>query len=264
MQERVLIAGFGYLGKKLAQILLEQNYLVYAIKRQKIDDEQNITFIYGDVNDLSADDIPEIDYAFFLLAPNNFSEDNYRRTYIDSLLSFCNIIKKKKVKKVLFSSSTSMYEQTDGSLVSEETNVNPQNFPGRIMLEAENILKDNCENPIIARLSGIYGRERGDIYKTLDNVANPLFYSNRIHQEDACSALLYLMKTEKTHETFIITDSNPEQYKNIATWLERGTKINPHPKRYSNKRLSNAKLIETGFKFKYPSYKEGLKDIIRK
>ena len=264
MQERVLIAGFGYLGRKLAHILIENNYLVYAIKRQKIEDEQNVHLIYSDINNLTADDIPDIDYAFFLLAPNSFNEENYRRTYIDSLLSFCNIMKQKKVKKVIFSSSTSMYEHTDGCIVNEETNVDPQKFPGKIMLEAESILKENCDNPIIARLSGIYGKERGDIYKTLENVANPLFYSNRIHQEDACNALFYLMKKCKTPETIIITDSNPEQYKNIASWLNIEPKINPNPKRFSNKRLSNAKLIATGFKFKYPSYKEGLSDIIRK
>jgi nucleoside-diphosphate-sugar epimerase len=261
MNEKILIAGYGYLGKYLANELVKNNNTVNVIKRSHIDTENGINFIFKDINSIQANDIPDIDYIFYLLAPNSFNEQEYLKTYVNGLTRLCKALKNQHIKRLIFISSTSVYEQNDTSIVDENSAAEPNNFPGKTMLAAEKVLKESKINYIIARLSGIYGPHRPGI-----NISRPdEFFSNRIHVHDACNALIHLMKLKDPYDIYITTDCAPSKYKDIKNWLHQNQIIpnqKPTKRALTNKRLSNKRLLESGFSFTYPSYKEGLKSII--
>ena len=60
--------------------------------------------------------------------------------------------------KILFTSSTSVYAQCDGSRVTEESETKPLRETSRILLETENFVLD--KGGIVARLAGIHGPGR--------------------------------------------------------------------------------------------------------
>ncbi len=59
---------------------------------------------------------------------------------------------------MLFTSSTSVYAQRDGSWVTEESETKPARETGRILLETEEFVLGH--GGIVARLAGIYGPGR--------------------------------------------------------------------------------------------------------
>ena len=135
---------------------------------------------------------------------------------------------------------------------------------------------------VIIRASGIYGTHR---FTMLDQLKNKqLNYSqvpqisNRIHVLDCAQALLHIMLLKEREPMYILTDSEPTPTNTIHAWLsatigipiEHNTKDNeqsPPPESTAHKRskhryISNAKLLESGFKFNYPSFKQGIKAIL--
>ena len=263
MTKHVVIAGYGYLGKELARLFLEHNFRVTVIKRTQIEKVDGINFVYTDICDLKKRHIPQADLAFYLLSPDSFSECEYDKTFVKGISAFCNALNGANVEKIIFSSSTSVYEQKDGSIVNEKTKTNPKMFPGKKILEGEKILESIDIDTFCLRFSGIYGPGRDKIVNTINKVNNLYSFSNRIHKEDACKILFYFANNDIKPGTYIATDCLPEKYINIASWLKICIKPE-HQKtkrEISNKRLSNAKLLSTGYKFIYPSYREGFQHI---
>ena len=60
--------------------------------------------------------------------------------------------------KLLFTSSTSVYAQRDGSWVTEESDAKPMRETSRVLLETERLVL--ADAGIVARLAGIYGPGR--------------------------------------------------------------------------------------------------------
>src|SRR5436190_18271735 len=65
---------------------------------------------------------------------------------------------------MLFTSSTSVYAQRDGSWVTEESQTKPARETGRILLETEELVLG--DGGIVARLAGIYGPRRSALLST--------------------------------------------------------------------------------------------------
>ncbi|MEE3003292.1 MAG: NAD-dependent epimerase/dehydratase family protein [Pseudomonadota bacterium] len=274
MQKKVLIIGYGYVGQKLAEILLKDNYKVFAIKRQKILNNHEVSTIYSPIEKLSPEDIPnDLTYVFYLLSATEYSEEAYNFAYKHCLERTYQLIKKQaNIKRFIFCSSTSIYEKVDGSWCDEYSVTNPSAFPGKTMLAAENFIFSQKLPAVSVRLSGIYGPNRARI---IENVRKnkPSFsdsYTNRIHRDDAARALYHLMKLKNPLQVYLATDSYPEKQKNIEMWLASVLNIklkniateDNSKRNKTNKRLRNKNLLESGFKFNFPNYKKGLLDIL--
>jgi nucleoside-diphosphate-sugar epimerase len=176
---------------------------------------------------------------------------------------------------MLFTSSTSVYAQRDGSWVTEESQTKPARETGRILLETEELVLGH--GSIVARLAGIYGPGRSALLsKFLAGAAiidprNDRFV-NQIHRDDIASALFLLLnRPSPAREIYNVVDDQPILKSHCYHWLAE--KLNrplpPVRKRGgqrkrgdSNKRVSNAKLRGIGWTPRYPSFAEGMEKSI--
>src|SRR5882724_8701892 len=81
--------------------------------------------------------------------------DEYRRIYHDGARNLLELL---EPPTFLFTSSTSVYAQTDGSWVAEESEAAPKRDTAIVLRQTENLVLER--GGIILRLAGIYGPGR--------------------------------------------------------------------------------------------------------
>jgi len=193
---------------------------------------------------------------------------SYRQIYLNGAR---NLLDRFVGTKMLFTSSTSVYAQRDGSWVSEESETKPARETGRVLLETEKVILSR--SGAVARLSGIYGPGRSALLtKFLANTAivdpeNDRFV-NQVHRDDIASALFLLVSGEwQERQIYNVVDDQPIPQSDCYRWLAQ--KLNrPLPpilelteqrkRGDTNKRVSNAKLRSLGWTPQYPTFAEGM------
>lgn len=173
----------------------------------------------------------------------------------------------------IFVSSTSVYGQTQGEVVTEESPAEPASATSRILREAEDAAL--VAKAIVVRSSAIYGPERGVLFQKFFRgeaviEGDGLRWINQIHRDDLVGALEHLAEAGELEQIYNATDDAPVTYRDFYAWCSEFLKkpmppsgpVNPQRKRgLTNKRVSNAKLRATGWSPRYPSFREGLKDV---
>jgi nucleoside-diphosphate-sugar epimerase len=171
----------------------------------------------------------------------------------------------------IFVSSTSVYAQAQGEVVTEEFPAEPFTATGRILREAEKIAL--ASDATVVRSTGIYGPNRGMLFEKFRRdeaviEGDGLRWINQIHQRDLVSALAYLIEHGTPGEIYNASDETPVTYLDYYTWCAEFLQkpmpplgpVNLNRKRgLTNKRVSNTKLRATGWQPIYPSFREGLK-----
>src|SRR5438552_14493251 len=119
--------------------------------------------------------------------------ETYRQVYLDGAR---NLLESFPGSKLLFTSSTSVYAQRDGSWVTEESETNPTRENGCILLEAEKLVLDR--GGIVARLAGIYGPGRSALLSKFligTAIVDPENYRfiNQAHRDDIASTFFFLL-----------------------------------------------------------------------
>lgn len=280
---RLLIAGYGDLGMRVAhRVLQDPTNHVWGLRRTRPDDLDKMlgfSWFQADLsNPESMKNLPAgITHILFSAAPNARTESDYRAVYFDGLRNVVQSAYSSALKRVLFISSTAVYGEHGDEWVNEETPVNPKNFNGRVLLEAEQWLssfgREHALTTLNLRLSGIYGPGRMALLEKLKlgQVGAPpsgAHWSNRIHVDDAAAAIVHLMGFEHPQSTYLITDSTPLPMRTLYGALAQQVggpipSISESPAFVGSKRLSNAKLRETGFVFQWPDSRDGYRDIIQ-
>ena len=257
---RVLVAGFGYLGKALGHLLVEEGHNVFGLRR-KIDNSSKIFQISADVSDSSSlKNLPSnLDFVFFTATPDASDEKAYRELYVKGLRNLSEAL---APIPILFTSSTSVYGQDSGELICENSVTAPRGFRGQVLLEAESFASSTL------RLAGIYGPGRSrslDVIRSGEATYSPGKILNWIHRDDAAAALSHLMGFFAREQLYIGVDSEPIDSEVFYKWLAKISQ-SPVPRKGpvagKNKRLSNLKLKETGFEFKYPTFRDGFQALL--
>ena len=273
---RILIIGCGDIGQAVAVEFFAQGHHVTGLKRHPPSSKQDIHYIKADINKAETLNLLTGDFqqAIIILSPDSSSTEAYRvvfETGINNLL----IALTKKIS-ITFISSTRVYAENNGEWVNEQTLANACDPKSRLILQAENkILAHNPLNTII-RFSGIYGRAKGYFLQQIKN-ANPIqqhpsYYTNRIHRSDCIGVIVHLINKkiagDKLEPLYLATDSEPSSKWDVACYLAKQMNCNkpiasPESEQNSqNKRISNQRLIDSGYPFKYPSYQQGYQKII--
>lgn len=277
----VLIVGCGYVGVALGKALADEGHLVRGMRRNPENMPPSIQPLRADIHDEGlADLLPGgLDFIFYTVASGGGGEDGYRAAYAQgpkNLLKALDL-KRESPRRIFFTSSTAVYAQTDGRRVDEESSTQPTHYSGRILLEGERAFLESNHPATILRLSGIYGPGRT---RLIDSVRagkaevqeGPPRYTNRIHRDDCAGALAHLMRMDAADEIYLGVDDEPADRRNVLNWLADRLGV-PHPRvaesreapstrAATNKRCSNARLKATGYRFLYPSYREGYAEII--
>lgn len=275
----ILIAGCGDVGTATAK-LLAKNHRVYGLRRSTKMLAKEIIAIQADlVKPETLLQLPDIDIVLYCAAPSKLAQENtvdiYRKTYLEGLSNVLAALKK-PAQHVFFTSSTSVYHQHEHQWVDEKSSTQPQSDTARMMLLAEQQLSScNASAATIVRFGGIYSADRLHFFKrvaagqTYDT--NPIQYSNRIHVDDCAGILSHLVNKLANDVAiaplYLACDSTPAPLSEVSQWIAQQLQVTPSnvaPSRNTgSKRCNNRLIIESGYHFIYPSFKEGYRDAVQ-
>jgi nucleoside-diphosphate-sugar epimerase len=189
--------------------------------------------------------------------------EEYRQVYLEGIRALYFLL---EPRQLIFTSSTSVYAQNDGSWVDEDSPAEPQRETGRILVEAEKFVL--ARGGAVARLAGIYGPRRSVLLqKFLTGEAviedGGARFINQVHRDDAASAFFRLAAT-RAQGVFNVADSTPASQRETYAWLAEhfgralppeGTADVDRKRGVTNKRVSNAKLLSLGWTPRYASFR---------
>ena len=283
---KVFCFGFGQVAKHFVKKIINQNLTLdlSVTSRQETHREtfEGISFTsYEFENDKFDRDInskiKEADYILVSVPPIS-GEDIVIKNFKDSL-------KTVKPKWITYLSATSVYGDHNGEWVDERSETKPSTLNGKNRLKAENdwrvFSKENNLPLQIFRLSGIYSKQN-NILKRLKTgqakiIKKEKHFFSRIHVEDIANILFISLKKFKTNEIFNISDDQPASQEEVAVYGALLLKMNkPNPLKIEDleegmlkdfykesKKVDNKKIKNFfNYQFIYPSYKEGLDNIV--
>ncbi len=201
----------------------------------------------------------------------------YRSVYLEGTRTVLDWLRSQPLKRYAYTSSTSVYAQTDGSWVDESSPATPAGETGSLLRDTEDLLLDaNRERSVpavILRVAGIYGPGRGFLFqKFLAGEAtisgDGSRFINMVHRDDVASALVRLMDPTLAAGIYNCVDDEPLPQGEFLRWaaqsLDRPVPPSaPEPapgtrkRGVSHKRVSNARLRATGWAPAYPSWRDG-------
>ncbi|WP_319380765.1 SDR family oxidoreductase [Thiomicrorhabdus sp.] len=275
----ILIAGCGDLGCLLGQSLSNDGHTIYGLRRHTDDLPESIHPIQSDLSH-SLPKLPDsIDYVFYMASAGKYKDAAYYQAYVQGVKNTLTAIGDKNVRRFFFISSTSVFGQSDGELVNENSPTSGKNFSTRRLLEGEELVLNSDLPGTVVRFGGIYGPGRTHLIDLVTQGKAHCMedvWSNRIHSSDCVGILKHLMKLdmkapEQVDPLYIGVDDQPTLSCEVYDWLAEQLSVpdvehsepteNSRMMR-SNKRLSNAKIRATGYQFIYSTYQDGYRELL--
>ncbi len=275
MTERVLLAGCGDVGLRVAQQLRRRGDAVYALRRQPPPPgEDGIEWLRGDLTQPDTlRGLPAgITQLVYLPTPDRRDAAAYRAVFVDGLRHLLAALGEAPLRRVIFVSSSAVYGDHRGAWVDEQTPAAPPTFNGAVLLEAEQWLARQPLRPVVLRLAGLYGPGRLHLLDRLRAAAVQVprdtpHWANRIHVDDAAAATTHLLQLADPHLCYLGVDSTPLPldvlYDELARLVGASPPRNgPPPTGVGSKRLSNARLLASGFVPRWPDSRDGYAALI--
>jgi nucleoside-diphosphate-sugar epimerase len=272
----VLIVGCGYVGTALGMRLAATGHIVWGLRRSAEGLPPGIRHVAADLTaPETLQELPRaLDVVFYTAAPNGSDAAAYRAIYVDGLRHILEALvhQHQSPRRVLFTSSTAVYAQSDGEWVDETSPTEPRHFSGCRVLEGERLLLDGPFPATVLRLGGIYGPGRTSlIARVRQGLATcrggPPLYTNRIHRDDCAGALHHLMTLPEPDALYIGVDHEPADQCVVLRWLADQLGAPPPSveassgadsrRHRTNKRCRNARLVASGYAFHYPTFRQG-------
>lgn len=279
---RVLIIGCGYVGLPLGTELVKQGHEVFGLRRTDSADLKaaGITPLIADITKpetLSA--LPkQFDWVVDCVASGGGDAEDYRKLYLQGTRNLIEWLAATPPKKFVYTSSTGVYGQTDGSLVKETSPTEPAVDTAKVLVETEKVLLEAAQQKklpaVLLRSAGIYGPDRGYLLKQyLKNEARlegrGTRILNMIHRDDLIGVIIAALKSGRPGEIYNAVDDEPVTQHTFFEWLAGtlGKYLPPsvpedleaaRKRGTTNKKVSNRRLkMELGYQFKYPNFRKG-------
>lgn len=273
---RVLIAGCGRIGTRLGQHLAAEGHDVTGLRRRAEPLPAPLQTRRADLLDPAAlraavaDLSPE--RVYYIATPDAFTDEAYERAFPSGLRHLLAALGGPP-PRLVFVSSTGVYGQDDGGWVDETSPTDPPAFSGRRLLEAEAVTRAGATEPVVVRFGGIYGagRERmlAKVRRGDPCSGDPPRYTNRIHEDDCVGILAHLGALTDPESVYLGVDSAPCTQCELMDWLAdrlgltRPARGAAAPARGGSKRCRNDRLLASGYRLRYPSYREGYEAMLR-
>ena len=282
---RVLIVGCGYVGLPLGARLAREGHEVFGLRRNPAAEPElraaGINPLFADItHPTELKKLPGgFDWVVHCVAAGGDVE-NYRQIYFEGTGRLLDWLAKDPPRKFVYTSSTSVYGQNDGSWVDETSPAEPAAGTAQILVATENLLLRAATADggrpgfpaIILRVAGIYGPERGHGFKQfLRGLARiegeGSRFVNMIHRDDVGGCILAALQAGRPGQIYNAADNEPVTQLHFYQWLAAALEKEMPPaesesvsrrRGITNKRVSNAKLrAELGYTFQFPDYRAG-------
>jgi nucleoside-diphosphate-sugar epimerase len=276
----LLVIGCGDLGSAVARHFVEQGWDVCGVRRSAAD-MPGVRMVRADVTQpatLAALREIAADFVLIALTPGGFSDERYRAVYVDGLAHLLDNLNRTRLRRLVWVSSTSVFEQDDGSALDENCPAHPASFSGRRLLEAEQLLARANLPHTCVRFGGIYGPGRDRLLQQLRSgrrsPAQPQKISNRIHRDDAVGMLQFLLQCAADgvalDALYLGVDTAPTPIAEVERWFAHylhldydAMTVAAGEARGGNKSCSSARVQALGYRFNYPTYREGLPTLLQ-
>jgi nucleoside-diphosphate-sugar epimerase len=281
---RVLIIGCGYVGLPLGGALVRAGHEVFGVRRGTVGAEElrahGVTPLIADIT--RREDLQKIpgpfDWVVNTVSSTKGGAEEYRAVYLEATRQIIEWLSARPPQKYLYTSSTSVYAQTDGSWVTEESPTKPTGETSRVLVDTEELLLQAAREKnfpaVILRVAGIYGPERGHLFQQylrgearLAGDGSRLI--NMIHRDDVARAIVAALEHGPAVRIYNVADDEPVTQREFFTWLS-GQLARPMPppaseeenarrkRGLTHKRVSNRRLRdELHCELNYPTFRQG-------
>jgi nucleoside-diphosphate-sugar epimerase len=286
---RVLILGCGYVGLPLGAELVKQGHSLFGLRRSAADELQaaGITPLLADITRAeSLAGLPrDFDWVVNCVASGGGGAGEYRQLYLQGTRNLVEWLAATPLKKFVYTSSTGVYGQNDGEIVTEESPAEPETETANVLVETEKVLlaaaREKNFPAVILRVAGIYGPERGYLLKQylrgearIEGRGERIL--NMIHRDDLIGVIIAALESGQTGQTYNAVDDEPVTQLNFFEWLAEalGKGLPPlatadeastRRRGLTNKKVSNHNLKrELGYQFKHQNFRQGYEAEIRR
>lgn len=274
-----LIIGCGYLGQRVAAIWRAQNHRVFATTRSVTRAEEwralGLQPILCDVLDSASLRFwPRVESIVYSIGLDRSSGVSMRSLYVGGLANVLAVLPQ-PAPRFVYVSSTSVYGQTDGEEVNEQAATEPHEESGKIVLEAERLLRSRLPSAVILRFAGIYGPGRlmrGQAIKVGEPIVGDAEkWLNLIHVEDGAAVVAAAEERAAAGSIYNVSDGFPVRRRIFYTKLGEvlgaprprfvplaaGAVVPPHER--GHRRIVNRRVRDDlGVTLRYPDYETGL------
>ncbi|MCD8533672.1 MAG: NAD-dependent epimerase/dehydratase family protein [Verrucomicrobia bacterium] len=271
----------GYVGLETGRRLVREGHEVYGIRRS-LDPHLAANGIHPIIGDITKPQFwqqlrPEFGWIINCVSSSRGNADVYREVYLRANQFLMHWLNDTEIDRYVYTSSTSVFGQRDGSWVDESSQIEPLTDTARILVETEQCLLEAARTQsvpaVIVRLSGIYGPDRGFLFQkfvsgeaALDETGDR--YMNMIHRDDAASGIISACQKGTPGQIYHLTDNQPvtqrEFFEFLSQELDRPmpessqSPSSPKKRAPTHKRVSNKKALEElDWHLTYPSFREG-------
>ena len=289
MTRNVLIIGCGDIGVRVARIFQASGGRVAGLARSESGAERLRSFeiepVMGNLDD--ADSLVELpikgNLVFYFAPPRGGGPIDGR------MRRFCDAVGDRQPPgKVVYMSTSGVYGDCHGALVTEATPVNPQTSRAQRRVDAETVLLEWGRTRgvplVILRVTGIYGPGRLPLarlqqgHPVLSETESPP--TNRIHADDLAAVCVAAAEKAADGDIFNVSDGQSGTmtgyFNAIADLLklprpqqvsmeEAKQVMNPMMLSYlqESRRMDNRKMIaQLGVVLRYPDLESGLKNVV--
>lgn len=266
MKNSLVIIGYGYLGEAIGDAFQDKGWKVFKVGRSGDD------VVQADVSDRESllalkNRMGPVDAVVHCASSGRGGEDAYYQVFEKGASHLTEVFNE---SQILFTSSSSVYPQTEGESVNEESFAEPDRATGKILRNAEKIILDS--GGVVMRLSGIYGEGRSVILKkwlkgesTVEEDGRRML--NQIHRRDAAQAFLMIAENEISGEIFNISESQPQSQLDTLQWLanhygrplpESVPRDLNRKRGWTHKIVSSEKMQKLGWVPRYPSFTDAV------
>ena len=286
---RVLIVGCGYVGMPLGIELVRQGHDVFGLRRSALAEAEmkaaGITPLHADITqpETLARLPRDFDWLVNCAASGGGGAEDYRKVYLEGNRNLVAHFAGSSLQKFVYTSSTSVYAQNDGSVVTEKSPAEPEADTAKVLVETEKLLLAAPGSPgrpprqfpaVVLRVAGIYGPDRGFAFKQFLRgeariEGDGVRVLNMVHRDDLIGVIIAALERGQPGEIYNAADNEPVSQRDFYGWLAAALNRPSPPKiaadaaawrkrGVTNKRVSNAKLrSELNYQFQFPDFRTG-------
>lgn len=277
----VVVAGAGWLGSALARELAAAGHRVTAVRRgASAADALRAPGIEPLAVDLAAPDaggrLPlDVDAIVACQSASGDGTEAYRQAYVEANRALLAAARRAgRPVAYVYTGSTGVFGQRDGSEVDEETPPAPASPASEVLAEAERLVLGAAGpdlRAMVLRLSGLYGPGRT---WPLDRVRAGLMalgpgdgaWMNLCHRDDAVASIVAALARGRPGGVYHASDAEPVRRRALISWVAAHLGIDPPrlpegaraPAMPDRRVRAERTRAELGIALRYPTFREGL------